>query len=190
MKIAIVTGASSGMGKEFVLQLNQYVSVDEIWVIARRENALESLKEQSEIPLKVIALDLCKEESYEKLYSVLAKAKAHCISRKISYSVRTRGGATHLLLSEIKYIEYADKHLFFYTDKGIFSERGQIGETASRLEDFGFIQVHQGFIVNSRYVRSVQRDTVILDDGTGVMMSVKRRSKVVKAIEEQRQQPR
>ena len=44
MKIAIVTGASSGMGREFVLQLSGYVSVDEIWVIARREAALESLK--------------------------------------------------------------------------------------------------------------------------------------------------
>ena len=30
MNIAIVTGASSGMGKEFVLQLSQYVQVDEI----------------------------------------------------------------------------------------------------------------------------------------------------------------
>ena len=36
MKIAIVTGASSGMGKEFFLQLSQYAQVEEIWVIARR----------------------------------------------------------------------------------------------------------------------------------------------------------
>ena len=75
MKIAIVTGASSGMGKEFVLQLPQYVSVDEVWVIARRENALESLKEQSETPLKVIPLDLCKEESYEKYAAILEEEK-------------------------------------------------------------------------------------------------------------------
>ena len=44
MNIAIVTGASSGMGREFVLQLPGYVNVDEIWVIARRAAALESLK--------------------------------------------------------------------------------------------------------------------------------------------------
>ena len=31
MNIAIVTGASSGMGREFVLQLNQYVKVNIIW---------------------------------------------------------------------------------------------------------------------------------------------------------------
>ena len=38
MKIAIVTGASSGMGKEFVRQIERfYRELDEIWVIARSE---------------------------------------------------------------------------------------------------------------------------------------------------------
>ena len=45
MNIAIVTGASSGMGREFAKQLRGYVAVDEIWAIARRESALESLKD-------------------------------------------------------------------------------------------------------------------------------------------------
>ena len=57
MKIAIVTGASSGMGRQFVLQLSQYVQVDEIWVIARREEALESLKAQVSVPVRPIPLD-------------------------------------------------------------------------------------------------------------------------------------
>ena len=43
MNIAIVTGASSGMGREFALQLSGYVTVDEIWVIARRAAALDEL---------------------------------------------------------------------------------------------------------------------------------------------------
>ncbi len=39
MKIAVVTGASSGMGKEFVKQISYfYQSLDEIWVIARRKS--------------------------------------------------------------------------------------------------------------------------------------------------------
>ena len=36
MKIAVVTGASSGMGREFVRQLGYfYRSLDEIWVTQR-----------------------------------------------------------------------------------------------------------------------------------------------------------
>ena len=50
MKIAVVTGASSGMGREFVLQLSQYVQVDAIWVIARREAALQALAQANTAP--------------------------------------------------------------------------------------------------------------------------------------------
>ena len=75
MKIAIVTGASSGMGQQFVLQLSQYVEVDEIWVIARREEALRQLQSQVDTPLKVISLDLCAPESYETYQSILAQEK-------------------------------------------------------------------------------------------------------------------
>lgn len=71
MNIAIVTGASSGMGREFVLQLKDYVSVDEIWVIARREAALESLKAESSIPIRPIALDLVNSESFSRLSKLL-----------------------------------------------------------------------------------------------------------------------
>ena len=71
MNIAVVTGASSGMGREFVLQLNQYVTVEEIWVIARREAALEQLKKEVSVPLRVVALDLCNEESFEAYRALL-----------------------------------------------------------------------------------------------------------------------
>ena len=71
MRIAIVTGASSGMGREFVLQLSSYVTVDEIWAIARREDALLSLKEECAIPVRPIPMDLCCEESFDALSALL-----------------------------------------------------------------------------------------------------------------------
>jgi hypothetical protein len=44
MNIAVVTGASSGLGKEFVNQIAQkYKNIDEIWVIARRGDRLHKL---------------------------------------------------------------------------------------------------------------------------------------------------
>ena len=73
MKIAIVTGASSGMGREFVLQLNRYVAVDEIWVIARREKALTELQKETSIPLRPVCLDLCDDSSFSALAELLEK---------------------------------------------------------------------------------------------------------------------
>ena len=41
MNIAIITGASSGMGVEFARQLARKDLYDEIWIIARRTEKLE-----------------------------------------------------------------------------------------------------------------------------------------------------
>ena len=71
MKIAIVTGASSGMGREFVRQLSAYVQVDEIWAVARRREALEALKAETPVPVRPVVLDLLKSESFDELRSLL-----------------------------------------------------------------------------------------------------------------------
>jgi len=75
MNIAIVTGASSGMGREFVLQLPGYVSVDEIWVIARRQEALEKLKGEVTVPVRPVPLDLLEESSFEAFAALLEAEK-------------------------------------------------------------------------------------------------------------------
>ncbi len=75
MKIAIVTGASSGMGREFVLQLGGFVAVDEIWAIARRTDALEELKNQVSVPVRALSLDLCQEESFRRIEDILEAEK-------------------------------------------------------------------------------------------------------------------
>lgn len=71
MKIAIVTGASSGMGREFVRQLSAYVQVDEIWAIARRQDALEALKAEAPVPVRPVVLDLLEKESFDKIRAIL-----------------------------------------------------------------------------------------------------------------------
>ena len=40
MRIAVITGASSGMGKQFALKLKDNFSVDEVWLIARNRDRL------------------------------------------------------------------------------------------------------------------------------------------------------
>jgi short-subunit dehydrogenase len=43
MNIGVITGASSGIGKEFVLRLAEKHNFDEIWLIARRGDKLKEL---------------------------------------------------------------------------------------------------------------------------------------------------
>ena len=74
-RIAVVTGASSGMGREFVLQLPAWEQFDEIWVIARRTERLEELKEMVQIPLRPIALDLMDADGLQHYSDLLEAVK-------------------------------------------------------------------------------------------------------------------
>lgn len=59
MKIAIVTGASSGMGKEFVQQIDKKCyGLDEIWLLARRKEAMEELQGTTEAKLRIFPIDV------------------------------------------------------------------------------------------------------------------------------------
>lgn len=72
MNIAIVTGASSGMGAEFVRQIgNAGEKLDELWVLARNKKALEDLQSHTKIPLRIFARNLTKKESLKQMQETL-----------------------------------------------------------------------------------------------------------------------
>ncbi|MGM9947059.1 SDR family NAD(P)-dependent oxidoreductase, partial [Floccifex sp.] len=61
MRIGIITGASSGLGKEFLLQLDTS-NLDEVWIIARRKRRLEELCKQVNCQVIPFCMDLCDED--------------------------------------------------------------------------------------------------------------------------------
>ena len=75
MKIAVITGASSGMGREFVYAIDKEFDLDEIWVIARREEKLKELGENCRANVRPIALDLTDRESFAVYKGILEAEK-------------------------------------------------------------------------------------------------------------------
>ena len=63
-KIAVITGASSGMGRRFAETVREWGSFDEVWCIARRADRLEELKATVPFPVKGISLDLTDRASF------------------------------------------------------------------------------------------------------------------------------
>ena len=69
--IAIITGASSGLGTELYKEI-QKEALDEIWIIARREDRLNKIKEDfGKIDTRVIPMDITLNESMAKLEDLL-----------------------------------------------------------------------------------------------------------------------
>ncbi|MGN1094861.1 MAG: SDR family NAD(P)-dependent oxidoreductase [Eubacteriales bacterium] len=73
--IAVITGASGGIGKEFALRIAEYGNPDEVWVIARSLDKLEALKNEIPFPVRPLSLDLTKEESFKKYEELLEEEK-------------------------------------------------------------------------------------------------------------------
>lgn len=77
MRIAVITGASSGMGMETAIQLaDQYGRyLDEIWLIARRGERMEALKGKLPVALRLFPMDITDRIQLERLRLALEEEK-------------------------------------------------------------------------------------------------------------------
>lgn len=77
MKIAVITGASSGIGIEFAKEtLSSRPFIDEIWVLARREERLIELREQLGSKIRPIPMDITDTQAIENYKKLLGDQKA------------------------------------------------------------------------------------------------------------------
>ena len=71
MSVAIITGASGGIGSEFARQISRLDGIDEMWLIARNEERMIKLGEELGLKYKVISADLTTAEGIEKVRAAL-----------------------------------------------------------------------------------------------------------------------
>lgn len=75
MNIAVITGATSGLGLEYVKAVYETrTDLDEIWIIARREDRLTELKNELGSTVIPLAFDITDPQAIEK-YTELLKSK-------------------------------------------------------------------------------------------------------------------
>lgn len=75
--IAIVTGGSNGLGKEFVKLLVKDFEISEVWVISRNEEKLNRLKEELGDKVRVISMDLTDRENFRVLEFLMQEECVH-----------------------------------------------------------------------------------------------------------------
>lgn len=102
--IAIITGASSGLGREFAIQISQLNEYDEIWVIARRTEKLEELAKSINSKTKFdiirpVTMDISGKDGVQKLEELLNQENEKLVSiesgLKIGLLVNNAGFGTY-----------------------------------------------------------------------------------------------
>lgn len=86
MSVAVITGASSGIGREFAFKLRDMAGVDEFWLVARNVERLNAVAGELGVRCKIISADLTKGEGIEKYREALLSGKP-----EISFLVNAAG---------------------------------------------------------------------------------------------------
>ena len=77
MKIAVITGASSGLGTEFAYAVSLLrQDIEEIWLIARRQDKLEEVASNISKRSRIISLDITNPDSVNEYKTLLETEKA------------------------------------------------------------------------------------------------------------------
>ena len=75
MAIAIITGASSGIGADFARELKLQAGIEEFWFVARRKERMEELASELGVRANIICVDLSSKEGIDTVKNELATKK-------------------------------------------------------------------------------------------------------------------
>ena len=85
--VAIITGASGGIGKEFARQMKAgFPDIDEFWFVARNENRMVALRDELQCKAKIIVADLSRSEGVDILEEAL-----RCERPEVGYLINCAG---------------------------------------------------------------------------------------------------
>ena len=156
MSIALITGASSGIGREFCKQLKAGGGIDEFWLVARRKERMEALAEELGIRARIISADLCTEEGVNAVRTALETEKPE-IKVLINAAGFGRFGA-HDQISErdtVRMIDLNVKALVLITQISLpYMERGgyiiQLGSGScfTPLPNFNVYAASKSFVLH------------------------------------------
>lgn len=91
-QIAVITGASSGLGAEFAVQIAEKYHYDELWLVARRKDKLEETEKNIHLinenqKTRIFAIDLTGETGVNAFNSILNDEKANAESQNQTFSL-------------------------------------------------------------------------------------------------------
>ena len=173
-RIAVVTGASSGMGREFLLQLDRREKLDEIWAVARREDKLLELRAGLRAALRPVVLDLTDPEAGSVYRELLEREKPEVAVLVNAAGFGVFGAfAERSLEAQLNMIDLNDRALVMMTGLTLpYMPRDgrilQLGSLSS-FQPVPYINVYgasKAFVLS--YARALNRELKLALDETGI----------------------
>lgn len=108
----------------------------------------------------------------EELSRTISRFYNELVRNEARITVRLRKKETmELLVCEIHYIEIIGHTLSIYRKDSIIKIRETMRSMEERLKEHYFIRIHQGYLVNARYIWKFEKNDCILVDGKRLPIS-------------------
>ena len=124
-------------------------------------------------------------EAFNYLLKPLDKLKAHRVLDRIEkklndtkkyYIIKIKSESIRIPIRDIYYVECCKKHIIYHLKDTTFDTIGKLSDVYGDLKDYGFYQVHQGYIVNMDKIRRIDGYSAILENGENVMISGRKKA--------------
>lgn len=114
----------------------------------------------------------------EEIEQVATAAVKSLKDREDSITIKVNGEFLILRLDDIVYIEASSNYVNITTKSSAYQYRQTLGELEQQLSSKGFIRIHKGFIVNSRYVYALSHNEIKLTTGQNLPVGRSNRDNV------------
>lgn len=141
-----------------------------IFVTTHDELVFSSLKFQ---PFRFIRKTFINDELGEVVEDINKVLSKRAAGKK--FKLQTKLHDVYIDVEHIVYIEIYGHWLKVYTtDNDVLDCYGILSDYEAQLEPFDFVRTHKSFLVNCKYIRSVEKEQVVLDDKKTIPLSRRR----------------
>ena len=113
-----------------------------------------------------------------KIKDTLVRALQVVEEKTHKITIKKQNSNISIKISDLYFVEYSNRHIVYHTKNETIEAGGTLENVYDKLKYYGFIQVHQGYLVNMEKIKTFKNSYVILDNGTNVIMSVRRKTEV------------
>jgi len=89
----------------------------------------------------------------------------------LQLTIRNADGLTRIDSRSIAYIDILDHKLTFHTDQGLISGSGSLTKLEESLPNHHFLRCNNCYLVNPKYIKTVEKNFVIMMDGSELKIS-------------------
>lgn len=128
-------------------------------------------------PLRFIRKDHFFAEIDESITAILNFRKNH---QPATFTIETDGKLLSLSIPSIQYIESYGRNQLIHYDTHIYKTNSKLCDMEHTLEQYGFLKIHKSYLVNYRFIFSIEKNCIILDNHQTLPLSKYRVNEVKK----------